>query len=272
MLALSGVSMAQTTKVIAHRGFWDTEGSAQNSIASLTLAAEAGVYGSEFDVQLTKDNVPVVNHDDSIAGLLIVDTPYAELKDIKLKNGESLPTLRRYLEEGRKLNIQMILELKPLRSKEAEDKAVELTVAMVKELGMESRVDYISFSMNICEQLVKAAPNANIAYLMSDIEPSVLKDKGINGIDYLFVVLLSDSKMIDFMHERMKSAPDGGGYMGRLQHKPEWIDDAHQLGMTVNAWTVNDEEALRDLIAHGVDFITTDRPAYTLQLTKEQNP
>lgn len=48
---LAGVAQ---TKVIAHRGYWDCEGSAQNSIASLKKAAEAGVYGSEFDVQMTK--------------------------------------------------------------------------------------------------------------------------------------------------------------------------------------------------------------------------
>lgn len=29
-------------------------------------AAEAGVYGSEFDVQLTADGVVVVNHDDVV--------------------------------------------------------------------------------------------------------------------------------------------------------------------------------------------------------------
>ena len=38
------------TGIIAHRGYWKTEGSAQNSIASLTKAQQLGIYGSEFDV------------------------------------------------------------------------------------------------------------------------------------------------------------------------------------------------------------------------------
>ena len=59
------------TQVIAHRGFWKAEGSAQNSIAGLKKAAEAKVYGSEFDVQLTADGVVVVNHDDAINGLAV---------------------------------------------------------------------------------------------------------------------------------------------------------------------------------------------------------
>ena len=64
------------TQVIAHRGFWKAEGSAQNSITALKKAAEAEVYGSEFDVQLTVDGVVVVNHDETIAGLTIGKTPY----------------------------------------------------------------------------------------------------------------------------------------------------------------------------------------------------
>ena len=51
------------TQVIAHRGFWKTEGSAQNSITALEKAAEEKLYGSEFDVQVTLDGKLIVNHD-----------------------------------------------------------------------------------------------------------------------------------------------------------------------------------------------------------------
>ena len=56
------------TRVIAHRGFWKTQGSAQNSITSLLKADSIGCYGSEFDVWLTKDNGLVVSHDGIIQG------------------------------------------------------------------------------------------------------------------------------------------------------------------------------------------------------------
>lgn len=90
------------TQVIAHRGFWKTEGSAQNSVTALKKAAEAKVYGSEFDVQMTADNVLVVNHDDKIEGHVIAETPYEELQFLKLKNGETLPTLDDYLNAARR--------------------------------------------------------------------------------------------------------------------------------------------------------------------------
>ena len=53
------VSAKRKTKVIAHRGYWKTEGSAQNSIRSLERANEIKAYGSEFDVHLTADQVHI---------------------------------------------------------------------------------------------------------------------------------------------------------------------------------------------------------------------
>ena len=75
------VAAKDNTKVIAHRGYWKTEGSAQNSIRSLERASEIGAYGSEFDVHLTADNVLVVYHDNDIQGKHIQSCTYDELKD-----------------------------------------------------------------------------------------------------------------------------------------------------------------------------------------------
>ncbi|MCD7927006.1 MAG: glycerophosphodiester phosphodiesterase [Bacteroides sp.] len=238
---LAGVAQ---TKVIAHRGYWDCEGSAQNSIVSLKKAAEAGVYGSEFDVQMTKDKELVVNLDDSIEGLLIGDTPYSQLKDLKLKNGETLPTLDDYLKAGKELpQVQLILEIKPHRTKAEEDEATSIIVRKVKEMQMEKQVEYISFSMNICEQLVKLTPESEIAYLKSDVAPKELKEKGMNGIDYFIMV---------------------------MANKPEWIEEVHQQGMKVNVWTVNEPDHIRKMIDLKVDFVTTDHPVEALQLVNKK--
>ena len=97
-LMMAGMVAAKdNTKVIAHRGYWKTEGSAQNSIRSLERASEIGAYGSEFDVHLTADNVLVVYHDNDIQGKHIQSCTYDELKDLQLSNGEKLPTLEQYL-------------------------------------------------------------------------------------------------------------------------------------------------------------------------------
>ena len=44
------------------------------------------------------------------------------------------------------------------------------------------------------------------------------------------------------------------------QASPAMIEQAHGLGMRVNAWTVDGEKDMRALVAAGCDAITTDRP------------
>ncbi len=228
------VGIQAQTQVIAHRGFWKTEGSAQNSITALEKAAEAQLYGSEFDVLMTSDGTIVVNHDNTIEGMAIPETPFKKLKKLKIKNGEKLPTLKSYLKKGKKLDIQLILEAKPLPTKEMEDQAIATIVKMVKKMGLEKQVEYISFSLNMCEQLAKLTPESEIAYLNGDIAPAELKKKGINGIDYHQSIILN-------------------------KH-PEWVEEAHQQGMKVNVWTVNKETDMKKLIDMKVDYITTDQP------------
>lgn len=231
------------TQVIAHRGFWKTEHSAQNSITALNKAAENKLYGSEFDVQLTADGVVVVNHDDTIQGFTIGKTNYDNLKGLQLKNGEILPTLADYLQAGKKqAGIQLILEIKPHKTKEQEDQIAETTVKMVKEYGLEKQVEYISFSMNICEQLTKLTPNSAIAYLKSDVAPKELKAKGINGIDYHYKA---------------------------IEKHPEWVNEAHELNMKVNVWTVNSLKDIQKMIDLKVDYITTDQPLEVTDLIKK---
>ena len=233
------VGMQAQTQVIAHRGFWKTEGSAQNSIAALEKAAEEKLYGSEFDVQVTLDGKLIVNHDAKYQGFIIAETPYKQLKKIRLQNGEKLPNLKKYLKKGKKLDIQLILEIKSHKSKEVEDKMAADIVKMVKKMGLEKQVEYIAFSLNVCEQLAKLTPESEIAYLNGDIAPAELKKKGINGIDYHYNV---------------------------IEKHPEWVKEAHDLGMKVNVWTVNKEDMMKKLIDRKVDYITTDQPLETKKL------
>ena len=142
------VSAKRKTKVIAHRGYWKTEGSAQNSIRSLERANEIKVYGSEFDVHLTADNVPVVYHDRKIEGKDIQTAPYAELKDLKLSNGETLPTLEQYLDRAKKLKkTKLIFELKSHATPQRDREAAKVVVDMVNGKKLTKRTEYIAFSL-----------------------------------------------------------------------------------------------------------------------------
>ncbi|GHV51149.1 glycerophosphoryl diester phosphodiesterase [Bacteroidia bacterium] len=231
-----------STKVVAHRGYWDIEGSAQNSIASLRKAVEAGVYGSEFDVRITSDGVLVINHDGAIGVHEIEITPYDSLKNMLLSNGETLPTLQQYLAEGKKNPaIRMICEIKECKKEENNLRIANAVAEMVASMGMKKQVDYISFNMTICKELLRLVPKAEVAYLSSNVPPSPqeLKELGFTGLDYHYNV---------------------------LAEKPEWIKEAKQLGLTINVWTVNDPGMMKTFIEQGVDFITTDKPVELAQV------
>jgi glycerophosphoryl diester phosphodiesterase len=228
------ITVTAQTRIIAHRGLWMREGSAQNSITALIKSGEIGAYGSEFDVQLTKDGVIIVNHDDSINGKRIDQKMYSEIQDIRLRNGERLPTLVDYLNVGKSIShLQLILEIKPLNSDDKENECVRKTIELVHKMGMEKQVEYISFSLNVCEQLAKLTPKSMISYLKGDKSPEAIHSIGINGIDYNY-------KCYD--------------------NNPGWIKSAHDLGMKVNVWTVDNIVEAEKMIKMNVDYITTNIP------------
>ncbi|MDO4215171.1 MAG: glycerophosphodiester phosphodiesterase family protein [Bacteroidales bacterium] len=222
-------------KIVAHRGYWDTPGSAQNSIAALEKAAEIGCYGSEFDVSITSDGVLVVNHDASIQGVVIEDNPYEVIQHMTLNNGEQLPTLAEYLECGLlHPNVQLILEIKPHKAAENEIRAADAVVQMVKNMGLQSRVEYISFSMRICERIHALQPEAKVAYLNGDLSPLAVKEKGLTGVDYHYSVYVKNDA---------------------------WLDEAKKNGVEVNVWTVDDPKLLDRFTADSrIDLITTNKP------------
>ncbi len=101
----------------AHRGLFDNESeSPENSLPAFAKAVEAG-YGIEFDVQLTKDDIPVVFHDATLKRMCgadgnVWDYTLEELQDMKLANSqEKIPTLAQALNvvDGR---VPLIIEYK----------------------------------------------------------------------------------------------------------------------------------------------------------------
>jgi len=231
---LATVIIQAQTQVIAHRGFWDTPGSAQNSIASLVKADSIGCYGAEFDVWLTKDNQLVVNHDSSFKGRFMEKSNASRLTKLHLSNGETLPTLQEYLARARELHIRLILELKKHGSDKRETQAIEQIVAMVREMGLEDRMEYITFSLHATKEFIRLAPAGTPVYnLDGKLSPKELKEMGCAGPDYHYSV---------------------------FKKHPEWIQECHDLGMKVNAWTVNKKEDMEWLIGQKADFITTDHP------------
>lgn len=232
--------------VIAHRGAWKKDSLPQNSIASLQRAIELGCAGTEFDVRLTKDNILVVNHDADYFGIDIATTNYEDLLQIKLPNGEPIPTAEAYILEGMKQQqTKLIFELKTSGlSPERTLEAAALAVDLVKRLNAEAWIEYILFSYEGAKKVMALDPQAQVSYLNGDVPPSQAKTDGFYGLDYNYRV---------------------------YRNQPDWIRESKDLGLIINAWTVNTEEEMNHLLDQKVEFITTDEPELLLEVLKARD-
>ena len=110
------------TKIFAHRG---ASGYApENTLEAFALAITQGADGIELDVQLTKDGIPVVIHDETIDRVTekkgwVKDYTLKELKELTvLKNkfpeysAAKIPTLEEVLDAVKASGIQVNIELK----------------------------------------------------------------------------------------------------------------------------------------------------------------
>jgi len=227
-------------RVIAHRGAWKNTGASENSISALKHAVSLGCQGSEFDVHMTLDSALIVNHDPSFKGKIIHSTNFAELKQLKLSNGENIPDLGEYLAEGMKQNsTKLVLELKPTTNKERALQSARKVYEMVRSMKAQAWIDYISFDYNICLELMRLDPYARVAYLNGDKSPELLAADKIWGLDYNQSI---------------------------FQKNPEWIEQAKAKGLTINAWTVNDPKLLQWFLEKKIDFITTNEPELLLKM------
>ena len=249
MLSLSSCGSQRQVAIVAHRGYWQCEqgGNSHNSIASLSAAQNLGFWGSEFDVNMTKDEQLMVFHDDAVAGMPFKDHLASDYADVRLNNGETIPTLDEYLSQFEKdKNCRLVFELKWHATPELQRRAAELCVQKLKDHGLfdPKRVIFISFCFYECECFVEMAPGFTVQYLGSDEahNPQVCFEHGINGIDTNY---------------------------GKFYNDSTWYSRARANSMNVNVWTVDNVDDMRKMVEMGADYITTNKPEECRALLKE---
>lgn len=231
-------------RVIAHRGAWKNHPAHENSLSALKYAIAIGAEASEFDVWMSADKVPVVCHNASVGDKIIEQTSAKDLQQISLGNGDYVPTLRQYLEAIKSQNkTQLVLEIKS--SGISQERSLELTDAVVKmvhELKVQAWVDYISFNYGVLTRIRELDPAAKTAYLSGDKSCEELVADKVTGMDYPFHSFHNDERL---------------------------VGKAHQLGLSVNVWTVDNEDELRYFLKAGADQITTNEPEQLLIILNE---
>ncbi len=235
-----------TMKIFGHRGFSGEY--PENTMLAFRKAVEAGADGIELDVQLTKDLVPVIMHDELVdrtsSGTgYIRDFICEEIEQLDCsypdrfqgKYGvQKIPTLEEYLvwmkEEA--VNIVTNIELKNniYYYGGMEKKVIE----MVRRYGLEKRIILSSFNGASVVECKRKDDSIECGFLVG----RYLENAGVYarmcGVEYYHPNL-------EFLTE---------------QH----VKNCSENGVGVNVYTVNEEEDMRRMKKWGVNTIITNFP------------
>lgn len=240
--------------LVAHRGY--SSEAPENTLPAFILAAEKGYDTVECDIQWTKDMVPVLLHDNTINrtarrqngwGFLFPrkcsNYKYSDLQKLdfglwkgKEYKGTKIPSFYDALDCGNEYNLNLYVELKN-DSNFNEEKA-EILAEAVKSAGMEDNVTWISFNADYLKIMSELMPESRLGYLVE-------KEPDENTISTLESLKTKDNDVfLDVKASKMTDEAD------------ELLDNA---GFDFEAWTVDDEETLKEMCSYECSGITTNK-------------
>lgn len=220
---------------IAHRGYSGRYD--ENTMIAFKKALECKADGIETDIQLSKDGIPVIFHDETLdrttcGSGYVKDYTLEELKKIKTENGEEIPTLKELFDfvkesELKVLNLELKNSIFPYEG--LEEKVLE----MIYEYDLKDRIIISTFNHL---SLVK------IRKLDKEIRLGALTDSTLANVPKY----LKDIE-VDCYHPCFPS----------ILNK-EYMKEIKGAGIGVNPYTVNEEEHMKMVIGVGVDGIITN--------------
>jgi len=222
-------------RVIAHRGAAAER--PENTLSAYTLALEQGADMIEIDLHRTRDGVVVVLHDADLARLggrgEVGETSLAELLTLDAGAGERVPTLEEVLDAFGP-RIPFNLELKWGRRGPYEGLEAAVLDA-VERRGLLDRTLLSCFHEPVLETLRRAAPAARLALLVSRHRPEGALERA-RALD------------AEAVHPEASLVTR------------EWVAAAHEAGLAVHPFTVDDEGEMRRLLGWEVDGLFTNAP------------
>jgi glycerophosphoryl diester phosphodiesterase len=223
-------------RILAHRGA--SRVAPENTLAAFVEAANLGADGVELDVHRSADGVPVVHHDASALGIgILAAHSAAEIRRVL----PSVPTLAEALDAcaGMLVNVE-VKNLPGDADHDPEERAAAAVVELLHSRGRRDDVLVSSFSLASIDR---------VRGLDATIPTALLTLVGFDPLDGAAVAA-------DHGHATIH--PDVRSIVGPVA--AALADRATELGMTVNAWTVNSPSEIRRLAAVGIDGVITDVP------------
>lgn len=216
------------TAVIAHRGA--SQAAPENTLEAFRLAKQLGADWVELDVRRTSDGVAVVHHDAHLADGRRIGRLHAD----ELPN--YVPSLAEALQACEDMSVQ--IEIKNLPDDPDYDSenlvAADVARLIAEYLGPE-RALVSSFNVDA----VDAARNADSSVRTALICGIVAPDQAIARAR---------------AHEMVSVHPFDA------MCDASFVRRAHEAGLLVNVWTINDAARMAELVSIGVDGIVTDVP------------
>lgn len=228
---------------IAHRGFSGKY--PENTMRAFIEAVEVGCDGIETDLQMTKDGVIVICHDETIDRTTngtgyIAEYNYKDLCkfDAGIKYGrdfgnEKIPTLNEFFEYIKDKKLYLNLELKNniIQYENMEEKVIE----KIYEYQLQNNIILSSFNHY---SMVK------VKEIDSNIKTGLLYAANLYKVHEYAEKLKADA-----LHPFYPAVFDGN-----------IVEEIHQRGILINAYTVNEENDMKKLVELGIDGITTNFP------------
>lgn len=303
------VFMSQSVNAIELQGHRGARGVLpENSLPSFQNAIAAGSDCLELDIAMTRDKQLVITHDPTLnpditrlgkewiservaiksltvdqlkafdIGRLKPGTRYAKrFPQQQPVDGLQMPLLADLFQLPEVLadtSLCLDVEIKTVPTDEGitfpPAEVADALVKLIDESGLRARTRVRSFDWRGLAHIKKTAPDIALAFLtakrrwLNNLEVGKPgKSPWLAGLD------------IDAFEG---SAARAIHHLGGQIWAPYYLDLskaelalAHELGLRVIVWTVNDEAAMRKMIAMGVDGITTDYPALGRRVIDEHS-
>jgi glycerophosphoryl diester phosphodiesterase len=243
---------ADRPAIAAHRGgarLWP-----ENSLTAFRGALGLGVDLVELDVHQTRDGEVVVLHDPTLERTTtgqgaIRDLPWADVARAVVRGttDERVPRLGDVLALLRPTPVGLLLEIKNGPAGERYPGLEERVLALVDAVGLAERTRIMAFDWRVLERLRALSSSARLTGLLSQ-----------RGADRAGGVEAAIPRL------RALGANDLG--MERTLLTPAVVRAAHDAGLSLGVWTVNEPDELARALAAGVDYVTTDQPDLALRL------
>ena len=241
----------------------------ENTLEAFRAAIEAGAQGLELDVHMTRDGRIVVVHDATVdrttdGSGAVKEMTLEEIRGLDAGYRFSPDGGSSYPYRGRDLRVPTLEEI----FHEFPDAAVNVEIkevgpgieravlSVIEEAGAEGRTLVASGKHEVIERFRRVA-GREIPTAASRCEIRTF-------------YLLSRLRLEGLLRPAYDALQIPVSYRGIRLVTPRFVEAAHDRGVRVDVWTINEPSEMRFLLDIGVDAVMTDRPETLVGVLEER--